>query len=200
MNYFPEYILTAIDYYRPGGIVMVLILVVSLWMWVLIIDRILFFSNANKRDLGVKEAVALLKKNSKGLTGSGSCINMMKGFLQERTGDPLLDKKILEQYAIKEEKALKSSLQLITVLAATAPMMGLLGTVTGMVSTFDVIALFGTGNARALSGGISEALITTQSGLLAGIPGLFMSRLLKYKSEKMSRRFKIMVMALTRNL
>lgn len=179
---------------------MVLILVVSLWMWVLIIDRILFFSNANKRDLGVKEAVALLKKNSKGLTGSGSCINMMKGFLQERTGDPLLDKKILEQYAIKEEKALKSSLQLITVLAATAPMMGLLGTVTGMVSTFDVIALFGTGNARALSGGISEALITTQSGLLAGIPGLFMSRLLKYKSEKMSRRFKIMVMALTRNL
>jgi hypothetical protein len=56
------------------------------------------------------------------------------------------------------------------VLAAVAPLLGLLGTVTGMIATFDVLAVFGTGNAKAMAGGISEALITTQTGLLVALP------------------------------
>ena len=59
---------------------------------------------------------------------------------------------------------------LILVIAAVAPLLGLLGTVTGMISTFDVITEFGTGDPKMLSGGISEALVTTELGLVVAIP------------------------------
>ncbi|HEY6557536.1 MAG TPA: MotA/TolQ/ExbB proton channel family protein [Polyangiaceae bacterium] len=66
----------------------------------------------------------------------------------------------------------------ILVLAAVAPLLGLLGTVTGMIATFDVITEFGTGNPKLLSGGISEALITTEFGLMVAIPALLAGNLL----------------------
>ena len=200
MSFTLEYIFTAFDYYSPGGTVMILIIMVSVWMWSLIFDRLLFFKEMEQKDINIKEALSVLKNRFSIPKGTGACGSMMKGFLSDKTGDAQQDKKILDQHSLIQERRLKRSLQLITVLAAAAPMMGLLGTVTGMVSTFDVISLFGTGNARALSGGISEALITTQSGLLVGIPGLFMGRLLKHRSEKLSRRLKKTVMALSRNL
>lgn len=200
MSFIFEYILAAFDYYSPGGTVMVLIIAVSLWMWALIFERLLFFRQMEKKDISIKEALGVLKGESEISGIKGVCSSMMKGFLPDKTGDTKQDKKVLDQHSVIQERRIKRSLQLITVLAAAAPMMGLLGTVTGMVSTFDVISLFGTGNARALSGGISAALITTQSGLLVGIPGLFMGRLLKHRSEKLSRRLKKTVMALSRNL
>lgn len=71
----------------------------------------------------------------------------------------------------------------ILMLAAVAPLLGLLGTVTGMISTFDVITEFGTGNPKLLSGGISEALITTELGLVVAIPALLFGNLLSGWSE-----------------
>ncbi len=66
----------------------------------------------------------------------------------------------------------------ILVIAAVAPLLGLLGTVTGMIGTFDIITEFGTGDPRMLSGGISEALVTTQLGLIVAIPMLLLGNLL----------------------
>jgi len=66
----------------------------------------------------------------------------------------------------------------ILVIAAVAPLLGLLGTVTGMIGTFEVLTEFGTGDPRMLSGGISEALITTQLGLIVAIPLLLVGNLL----------------------
>ena len=74
---------------------------------------------------------------------------------------------------------------LILVLAAIAPLLGLLGTVTGMIATFDTITQFGTGNPKLLSGGISEALITTELGLIVAIPSVLFGNLLKGWSESM---------------
>ena len=71
----------------------------------------------------------------------------------------------------------------ITVIAAVAPLLGLLGTVTGMIATFDVITEFGTGDPRMLSGGISEALITTQLGLIVAIPSLLLGNLLAARAD-----------------
>jgi biopolymer transport protein ExbB len=61
-------------------------------------------------------------------------------------------------------------LPFLAVTAAAAPLMGLLGTVTGMIKTFALITEFGTGDARSLSSGISEALVTTELGLIVAIP------------------------------
>ena len=66
----------------------------------------------------------------------------------------------------------------ILVVAAVAPLLGLLGTVTGMIATFDVLTQFGTGDPKRLSGGISEALVTTQLGLIVAIPAVFVGNLL----------------------
>ncbi|NQZ70316.1 MAG: MotA/TolQ/ExbB proton channel family protein [Lentisphaeria bacterium] len=76
----------------------------------------------------------------------------------------------LETAILDEEPRLERSMGLLAALAAIAPLLGLLGTVTGMISTFDVIAQYGTSNPKLLSGGISVALITTQLGLMVAVP------------------------------
>jgi biopolymer transport protein ExbB len=64
------------------------------------------------------------------------------------------------------------------VIAAVSPLLGLLGTVTGMIGTFDIITEFGTGDPKLLSTGISEALVTTKFGLVVAIPLLLVGNLL----------------------
>ena len=76
----------------------------------------------------------------------------------------------VEQALLAETAQLSRGLPAIAVLAGVAPLLGLLGTVTGMIDMFSVIAAAGSGNAKSLSGGISEALICTQAGMLAAIP------------------------------
>lgn len=72
----------------------------------------------------------------------------------------------------------------ITVIAAVSPLLGLLGTVTGMIATFDVITEFGTGDPKLLSGGISTALVTTELGLIVAIPALMFGNLLASWSNR----------------
>lgn len=71
-----------------------------------------------------------------------------------------------------EDLRLDRGLRLLAVFAAVAPLLGLLGTVSGMIGTFDVIAVHGTGEPRLLSGGIAQALTTTQLGLMVAVPAL----------------------------
>jgi len=82
-----------------------------------------------------------------------------------------------EQMAL-ESARLQRGLATVAVLAAVSPLLGLLGTVTGMIQTFQSITLFGTGDPKLMSGGISEALITTQLGLSVAIPLVLLHSLL----------------------
>jgi biopolymer transport protein ExbB len=86
--------------------------------------------------------------------------------------------RIFAEGMLREEGRIDRFGSALTVVAAVAPLLGLLGTVTGMISTFDVITEFGTGNPKLLSGGISEALITTELGLIVAIPALLIGNLL----------------------
>ena len=78
---------------------------------------------------------------------------------------------------------LRRSLKLIRTLTAILPVLGLLGTVNGMIYTFTVVQLFGTGNANGLASGISEALVTTMAGLVCALPGLYFSASLDRRAE-----------------
>jgi biopolymer transport protein ExbB len=193
-----DYLLNAYDYFRPGGFIMVLLLILSFWMWGLVIERIVSFWGMDRRDVDLNEAFALLEQGGTSREADGICLRLVNGFRSVRTGDSMLDQRFLEQQAMRQKPSIWRFLSTITILAATAPLLGLLGTVTGMVTTFDVIALFGTGNAKALSGGISKALVTTQCGLLVGIPGLFTSRLLTRRAHAIERRLTETVIALKR--
>ena len=80
----------------------------------------------------------------------------------------------LDDAVLKELPKLEKGLNVVKVLAAVAPLMGLLGTVIGMIVTFQAITLFGTGDPRMMAGGISQALVTTVLGLIAAIPLLLL--------------------------
>lgn len=94
-----------------------------------------------------------------------------------------LEYKVDESF-YKEIPSLQCGLSMIKLFAATAPLLGLLGTVTGMILTFQSITLFGTSDPTLMAGGISQALITTMLGLIAAIPLLFAHTFLNSKSKK----------------
>jgi len=91
---------------------------------------------------------------------------------------------VLEQALIAETPRFNKGLAMILVLAGVAPLLGLLGTVTGMIDMFGVIAEQGSGNAKSLSGAISEALIVTQAGMMAAIPLLLIHAALSRVVER----------------
>lgn len=91
---------------------------------------------------------------------------------------------IISEAVLHENNSLDKFGSAIMVIAAVAPLLGLLGTVTGMISTFDIITEFGTGDPKMLSGGISEALVTTELGLIVAIPALLFGNLLSSWSER----------------
>lgn len=90
---------------------------------------------------------------------------------------------LLDEAITREIPALEKGLPMIKLLAAVAPLLGLLGTVTGMIATFQSISLFGTGDPKLMANGISQALVTTMLGLCIAIPLLFLHSLVAARSR-----------------
>ena len=89
----------------------------------------------------------------------------------------------LEDVLSSAVPVLEQNLSTIKLLAAVAPLLGLLGTVVGMIETFQSITLFGTGDPKLMAGGISQALVTTMLGLIAAVPLLFVHNILESRSR-----------------
>ncbi|MEA1867880.1 MAG: MotA/TolQ/ExbB proton channel family protein [Thermodesulfobacteriota bacterium] len=187
---FQDHIYRIEDYLAAGGMVMVPLVVVSALMWTLIINRVFFFRSLYRKNMSRKAASEYVKAGEfpDAQKYRGAIALLVTGFLQRRSGQTRLDRFILDETVIVIVSSLDRYLALISVFAVLAPLLGLLGTVTGMIATFDIISIFGTGNAKAMAGGISEALITTQTGLLLAIPGLYMSNFLNRRAENLKRR------------
>lgn len=92
---------------------------------------------------------------------------------------------VLQETILREIPPMERFLSTLGMLAAIAPLLGLLGTVTGMINTFHVITYYGTGDPRMMSGGISEALVTTMLGLMVAIPIMFGHTILSRRVENM---------------
>lgn len=90
----------------------------------------------------------------------------------------------LEEAVLKERPAIESGLTLLKIIAAVAPLLGLLGTVTGMIVTFQAITIFGAGDPKAMAGGISGALVTTVLGLVVAIPTVLMHTLVNGRAQR----------------
>ena len=138
---------------EKGGPALWAILLVSFIMWMLIIERYLYLK-FNYPLLLNQIKMAWLPYKNKHTTKS----------LRQRT------------YLLKQlGMSTGSNLLSIKAMSQALPLLGLLGTVIGMIQTFDVITVFGNGNARGLAGGISVALLTTMSGLVTALSGLYFS-------------------------
>jgi biopolymer transport protein ExbB len=96
-----------------------------------------------------------------------------------------LVKEAIEEMGSREGIILEKHVGILATIANLTPLLGLLGTVSGMIRTFNVISIQGGGNPAALAGGIAEALITTATGLCVAIPTLVCHRILKDKAESL---------------
>ncbi len=113
--------------------------------------------------------------------------NPLGRVMQVKDQHPDLDTETLElklsESILRELPKLSSKLTLIKIISVVAPLIGLLGTVTGMINTFQAITLFGTGDPKLMAGGISQALVTTVLGLVVAIPMVFIFAYLNGRSK-----------------
>ncbi|PTY07185.1 hypothetical protein DB347_07695 [Opitutaceae bacterium EW11] len=131
------------------------------------------FFSANPEQ--ARAAVSRLTGSTAGLFAAGlRCLGKPKDVLEEQ----------LYAYTLQQRLHFERRLPLLAVIATAAPLMGLLGTVMGMVKTFALITVFGTGNAAKLSSGISEVLVTTELGLAVAIPALVAHGFLSHRIQK----------------
>jgi len=114
---------------------------------------------------------------------AGAVSRVLKATLRNRQLEKSLLEDSINEAILAELPTLQRFIPALGVIAAVAPLLGLLGTVTGMISTFEVITEHGTGDPKLLSGGISEALITTELGLMLAIPVLLVHSLLRRRVE-----------------
>ena len=178
-----------LDYFYRGGLLMVPILLISVIMWVLILLKLQSVWAVNQRDIGLVEALEVVRERRlvEDFFGTPLC-HVVGHFIESMSSVRRDNLALLNSLIARETERLSRHINYIYVLASIAPLLGLLGTVQGMISTFDAISIYGTGNPRALANGIAEALITTQSGLFVSIPGLFMAGFLRRRIFRISQR------------
>src|SRR6056297_3480118 len=92
-------------------------------------------------------------------------------------------RRIKKELVSRVRQQLQRNVTMIQTLIAICPLLGLLGTVTGMVAVFDVMAIFGTGNARAMASGVSQATIPTMAGMIAALSGVYFGSYLERKAD-----------------
>ena len=184
-NYEPKKEKTAEEIIQSGGVIAWVIIGVGLFGLLLALLRalILGFSRTSVRRVfdeirplvDAKRYEELREYLSKKRGAGYRVLKAVATGLEHQSDDI---ERVLYERMLVEEGRLDRFGTMIVVIAAVAPLLGLLGTVTGMISTFDVITEFGTGNPKLLSGGISEALVTTELGLIVAIPLLLLGNVL----------------------
>lgn len=181
-----------LEFFGKGGFVMYPLLLCSIAGLAIVIEKII---TLRRKKVIIPEVVNVLD-NIKGTGDIGLALsicekhqgpfaNIIRTGLENRDLPREELKEVLSDQGRQEVHYLERGLVILETIAAIAPLLGLLGTVIGILKVFDVIAVMGVGQATALSGGISEALITTIVGLSIGIPAVVVFNLFANKAERL---------------
>ena len=149
------------EFFEAGGPVLWGILLVTMIMWTLIIERFWYFKN-------------LMPSLTSDALNQWSVVSNKGDWYSMRIRDQIISEVSAET---------KKFILTIETMMQILPLLGLLGTGVGMIKVFDVMTFFGTGNARLMASGVSQATIPTMAGLVAAISGLYIANLLKRKAD-----------------
>ena len=184
-----------LHYLEVGGPILWVLVIISIGAFAVVLERIVFLAR-NEKNIGdtfkdeilslvankkIDEAIALCDTKK-------SCVaSAAKKFLQKAPkGIDVQDYEfILKEITIKETSPYESRLNLLASVISISPMLGLLGTVTGMIRAFTNISKYGAGDAAIVADGIAEALLTTAAGLMIAIPVIVIYNYLNRRLEKM---------------
>ena len=181
------------EFFKKGGIVMYPLMLVAIFALLLCLERFLVLTfrghlgrrflkklNAFVKDARYEDAANLCLKKQ-------TSLSMVLFAVLNRARDKREDaERSLQEAMLREQPKLERRMGLLAAMGTIAPLLGLLGTVTGIITLFTVITEVGTNDARVLAGGISEALVTTETGLVIAIPVMILHGLLSEKIEKVT--------------
>lgn len=145
-----------------GGNVLLVIMVVTFVMWALIVERLIFFAGGK----------AALQKR------------VEREWAARNDHHSWFAKAVREKLVSEVDVESRGNFGVIKGLVAVSPLLGLLGTVTGMIEVFDVMAVTGSSNARLMAGGISKATIPTMAGLVASLSGIIAMNVLERQQKR----------------
>lgn len=160
---------------QQGGLVGYVILSILLLGLVLVGERLFVLLKEGKK---IKAQLSSDEASEDNALGA-----LMKTFSLYKSSDLETLELKLDESIVKSLPKFERGISTIKILSAVAPLLGLLGTVTGMIATFQSITLFGTGDPKLMAGGISTALITTVLGLVCAIPLLLLHNVVSSKSK-----------------
>lgn len=158
---------TVADFLDAGGWVLWTVLLAGVLMWTLIVERWLWFLRAYPQ---ARARASTL-------------------WQQRPDRRDWVSRRLRAAMIGRASQSMSATLPLIRTLIAACPMLGLLGTVTGMIEVFDVMALTGTGDAQAMAAGVSRATVPTMAGMIVGISGLLPMYRLNARVRGESERF-----------
>ena len=145
-----------------GGNVLWLIFAVTLIMWTLVLERVWYFTTPLKADLG----------------------RVIDGWEARAERRSVEARQIRRARISQVSQKINANLPMIQTLVALCPLLGLLGTVTGMIEVFNVMAVTGGGDAKSMAGGVSKATIPTMAGMVAALSGVFANTYIEGKAGR----------------
>jgi biopolymer transport protein ExbB len=168
---------TWLDELKSGGILVYPIVGLGLIALILIIERFLLLYREGRYSEALSKEITPLMQNGKWEKAlevctrkGGSLAQVLESGINHRHEHTEIVESVISEKIQSSLPLLERNMSALQILGMVSPLMGLLGTVTGMIATFQMITLYGTGDPKIMSGGISEALVTTEYGLIVAIP------------------------------
>ena len=190
-------------FFKKGGIVMYPLLLVAILALLLSLERFIVLSFRGHLGRHFKKNIAKLVDGGKYDEAANLCLKrdtslsmVLFAVLNKAHETRDAAEKSLQEALLREQPKLERRMGLLAAMGTIAPLLGLLGTVTGIITLFTVITEVGTNDARVLAGGISEALVTTETGLVIAIPVMILHGLLSEKIEKVTSELYVQSTAL----
>ena len=149
------------SFVEQGGDVLFLILIATFFLWSLIVERYWYFFTQHRQIVA----------------------DTLDTWESRQDHHSWYAHKIRDQLISEVKQSANAGIGLIQVMVAIAPMLGLLGTVTGMIEVFDVMAITGSSSARAMASGVSKATIPTMAGMVAALSGIYFNARLTRRAE-----------------